>query len=175
MSPELLNPDWSNLKNSRPTKESDCYALGMVIYEVLSGQKPFALLRDFVVIRKVLEGERPERPRGVRGAWFQDSVWEMLERCWEVQPKDRPSLNTVLQCLQGVTRPSESSSHVDDNSEDPETTWSFNLTDSDDQSDASVSCPCMFPLPRPKFQTHLQPSLWNGRFTGFKSPDDGGL
>lgn len=33
MSPELLDPDRFG-SNGRPTPESDCYALGMVIYEV---------------------------------------------------------------------------------------------------------------------------------------------
>ena len=44
MSPELLDPGRFNLTEGRRTKESDCYALGMVIYEVLSGQAPFAPL-----------------------------------------------------------------------------------------------------------------------------------
>jgi serine/threonine protein kinase len=37
MSPELLNPEMFDIPQSegvRPTKQSDCYALGMVIYEV---------------------------------------------------------------------------------------------------------------------------------------------
>ena len=37
MSPELLEPDMFGIPQSegdRPTKQSDCYALGMVIYEV---------------------------------------------------------------------------------------------------------------------------------------------
>jgi len=33
MSPELLDPDRFGI-NCRPTKQSDCYALGMVVYEV---------------------------------------------------------------------------------------------------------------------------------------------
>ena len=40
MSPELLGPDQFGFNDSRLTKESDCYALGMVIYEVRSGQVP---------------------------------------------------------------------------------------------------------------------------------------
>ena len=36
MSSELLDPGKFGLKDSRPTQESDYYALGMVIYEVLS-------------------------------------------------------------------------------------------------------------------------------------------
>ena len=149
MSPELFDPDRFGLENGCPTKESNCYALGMVIYEVLSRRRPFAPLRGFIIMRKVLDGERPKRPRGVRGAWFQDNVWEMLERCWEEQPKDRPSLNTVLLCLQGATRPPGPSFHVDEDPEDLE-------TDSGDQPDASVSHPCMFSPSRPKFQAYLQ-------------------
>ena len=34
MSPELLDPSRLDDPNPRPTKESDCFALGMVVYEV---------------------------------------------------------------------------------------------------------------------------------------------
>jgi len=37
MNPELLHPEWFGIPESednRPTRQSDCYALGMVIYEV---------------------------------------------------------------------------------------------------------------------------------------------
>jgi serine/threonine protein kinase len=34
MSPELLHPERFGFTDTRPTKESDCYAFGMVIYEV---------------------------------------------------------------------------------------------------------------------------------------------
>ena len=34
MSPELLYPGKFGVKDFRPTTQSDCYALGMVVYEV---------------------------------------------------------------------------------------------------------------------------------------------
>ena len=37
MSPELLYPEKFGGSDGRPTKQSDCYALGMVVYEVLTG------------------------------------------------------------------------------------------------------------------------------------------
>ena len=104
MSPELLAPDQSSLKDSRPTKQSDCYALGMVIHEVLSGQVPFAPFNHYIVMRKVMEGERPERPEGVAGAWFTDDIWRILNWCWAAQPEDRPSITAVLECLDQVSR-----------------------------------------------------------------------
>ena len=106
MSPERFDPDRFGLKGSHPTKESDCYALGMVIYEVLSGQTPYALCNQLVVVQKILDGERPARPHGVCGVWFTVGLWEVLELCWKPRPGDRPGLDAVLQCLQDTTRPS---------------------------------------------------------------------
>jgi len=103
MSPELLDPGLFELEDSRPTKESDCYALGMVVYEVLSGWAPFAGDNHAVAIRKIMTDERPGRPRGRRGAWFTDALWETLELCWKPQPHDRPSLKALIQSLEGAT------------------------------------------------------------------------
>ena len=101
MSPELLDPERFGLKEGRPTKESDCYALGMVIYEVLSGQPPFSQCKGSVVIRKVLEGERPKRPQGDEGKVFTDGMWGLLKLCWKHQPRDRISSEAVLLGLEG--------------------------------------------------------------------------
>lgn len=40
MSPELLDPSRLEDQDPRPTKESDCFALGMVIYEVRARKIP---------------------------------------------------------------------------------------------------------------------------------------
>lgn len=101
MSPERLDPDQFGVKDSRPTKESDCYALGMVILEVLSGKAPFVQdNNDLVVMQKVLKGEYPERPQGVS---FVDVLWETLQACWSPQPNDRPTAEAVLECLMEVS------------------------------------------------------------------------
>ena len=104
MSPELFYPDKSGLKGARPTKQSDCYAFGMVIYEVLSGQVPFAPFHYAVIIQKVIEGERPKRPNGPERTQFKGDLWRMLNRCWVAQPQCRPSVTTVLECLKRVSR-----------------------------------------------------------------------
>ena len=103
MSPELFYPKEFGLKDSRPTKHSDCYALGMVIYEVLSGQVPFHRYNLFTVVKKVSGGERPKQPRGPEREWFMDGVWRILEHCWMPKPDDRPSVEDVLQCLEGIS------------------------------------------------------------------------
>lgn len=110
MSPELLDPGRFGFEKGRPTKESDCYALGMVIYEVLSGHEPFAPSPLPLVIWKVLEDERPGRPEGEEGKLFTDAIWDALELCWKRQPNDRPRVKTVLLCLEGIPSLSRQSS-----------------------------------------------------------------
>ena len=130
MSPELLDPDRFGQKDGRPTKHSDCYALGMVILEVLTSKPPFPNCNGMVVMRKVVEGERPERPEGGEKVWFTNDLWEMLERCWSPQPERRPTIDTVLQCLeQGSTAWQPLPPDSDD----------YAQSDSDDQSHLTLS------------------------------------
>ena len=102
-SPELFYPEEFGLTECRPTESSDCYALGMVVYEVLSGKVPFYCYRDLVVVAKVLDGERPRRPRGLGGGWFRDDIWNLLQGCWMPEPDHRPRVEVVLQCLEAAT------------------------------------------------------------------------
>ena len=101
MSPELFDPE---IENRRPTEYSDCYALGMVMYEVLSGRIPFYEYPNRVIPWKVFRGDRPERPQGAGGVWFTDEVWKVLQTCWTHQAENRARIEGVLQRLEEVSR-----------------------------------------------------------------------
>ena len=103
MSPELIAADGSGSKKSHPTKSSDCYALGMVIYETIGGNIPFYEYADMVAPVRVLLGEIPSR-----GTMFSDDLWKLMELCWASVPEDRPDIRDVLQrlrVLSGLTGP----------------------------------------------------------------------
>ena len=99
------SPERFDSVESGPTKESDCYALGMVICEVLSGRPPFASPRSFRLLRRIMEGQRPERPQGEESALFTDDLWETLQLCWKQKPDERTNATVVLQCLERASLP----------------------------------------------------------------------
>ena len=117
MSPELLDFDACE---HRPTKGSDIYALGMLIYEVrtrgfgcddgkankkngkqvLCGCAPFRdLANSFMVVVEISKGARPEKPEDAARFGFTDGLWEIVERCWSADKDVRPTLEAVLSSL----------------------------------------------------------------------------
>ena len=96
-----MSPERFGLKKSCPTKSSDCYALGMGIYETISRGLSFHEDTDLTVITKVLGGQRPRR------AGFTRSLWDLLELYWASQPNNRPSIEEVLRGLEAVSNLSE--------------------------------------------------------------------
>jgi len=110
MAPELFFPDrfgfTGEFANQIPSKDTDIYATGMTILEVITGCPPFAhVIRSETVIYKVMEGVRPDRP----SSGFPDTLWELLVATWVVidaqVPEGRPPASTVLDRLK---------EHVDD-------------------------------------------------------------
>ena len=114
MSPELLDSE-SFGYNGRSTRESDCYALGMVIYEVsflhpspwsfiytfqvLTGITPFYNLPDLTCALAVLRGRRPSKPSYAESLGFSDTLWGLTQSCWSKTVSARPTACQLLECL----------------------------------------------------------------------------
>ncbi|KAF9648137.1 kinase-like protein [Thelephora ganbajun] len=102
MSPELLDPPCFD-SDGLPTRESDCYALGMVIYEVLTGLRPFHHLRAFSPVPAVLRGERPEEPLEAESLGFSFALWELVQLCWSESSSTRPTARQLFDCLSSAS------------------------------------------------------------------------
>ena len=72
MSPELIDPEEFGFDRCGPAKASDCYALGMVVYETISGRLPFHDQTDLHVFFKLVKRERPRRGRN-----FATNLWKI--------------------------------------------------------------------------------------------------
>ena len=101
MAPELTYPSKFGLPYSQLSKEGDIYALGMVVYEIVMGIRPFGVegFRVEEVMYVVLDGARPARPGDPEDVGFGPGVWDLVEACWGEDRTQRPNIRDVHQCL----------------------------------------------------------------------------
>ncbi|KAG8896324.1 hypothetical protein FRB99_008938, partial [Tulasnella sp. 403] len=90
-SPEIL-------KNEPKSYASDIYAFGMTIYEVLTSSIPFHGREPPAIMYAVVhQDERPTRLEAIGSHAY---LWDIAERCWNKDPENRPSIQTVLRWIQ---------------------------------------------------------------------------
>lgn len=90
-SPEVLSGE-----DSKSTLvPSDTYSFGMLMWELVTRQLPFfgAELED-VVDQVIDDGMRPEIP-----VWCPWQYAELVQRCWDPNPSERPSFPAIVKAL----------------------------------------------------------------------------
>ncbi|THG97961.1 hypothetical protein EW026_g4157 [Hermanssonia centrifuga] len=102
LAPELLDPEAFGLPTSRPTYVSDIYGYACVSWELLSGLPLFYSLNNNAtrLANKVLASERP--PRTSLPRTISDSLWRLVQSCWQQDPESRPAASTVRTSLQRI-------------------------------------------------------------------------
>jgi len=106
MAPELLRPELAFRTEARTTRESDVYALAMVMLEAFTGNIPFSNRRqDVMVIIDILSGVLPSRPdQRASSLGLSDDIWELMENCWKLDFRSRPRMSQVLKRLEKARR-----------------------------------------------------------------------
>ena len=103
MAPELLYSTRFGLDKGVPSKEADIYALGMTVYQVLTGKWPFYTKREVEVMNAVISGERPPRPDNAEKIGMTEVVWELLGECWREDRTKRPIISEILRRFCEIT------------------------------------------------------------------------
>lgn len=105
MAPEISeDPESSNVL-VRSTLEGDIYALGMTMFEVITGQDPFADMDDISAVRThVQRNGRPIPP-----AEFDQNPLSrylpLIEDCWKQRPEDRITIQELRSRLAQIDVP----------------------------------------------------------------------
>ncbi|KAG9032478.1 hypothetical protein FRB95_001453 [Tulasnella sp. JGI-2019a] len=106
MSPEMLS-------NSPRTWQTDIYALGLTIIEILTGQVPFAdRSNQAAVTMAIMQGQSPATlPSPRDGKSFHD-VWCIASPCWNKDAGQRPSALNIVDKMAALRQ--TTATHCDD-------------------------------------------------------------
>ncbi|KDQ07813.1 hypothetical protein BOTBODRAFT_592224 [Botryobasidium botryosum FD-172 SS1] len=100
--PEL----WGQAPKNKKTRESDTFAFGRTMYQVLTGEVPFASwTRQRVVVEGRAGNLLPPRPASDSEAvqhGLNDDIWKLLAKCQRKAPGKRPSMATVVSELEAI-------------------------------------------------------------------------
>lgn len=97
MSPEML-------EHKPYDHKADVYSFGITMWEVLTGDIPYAGLTPLqAAIGVVQRGLRPETP-----PYIPEVLANLMQRCWNKDPQERPEFSEVLSTLENMVIPTTS-------------------------------------------------------------------
>ncbi|KAF0525585.1 kinase-like protein [Gigaspora margarita] len=79
------------------TKKSDIYSLGVVLWEISSGEKPFKNDSTKTIIFNIMKGIREMPVENIPLQYI-----ELYKRCWHDDPEKRPDALAVLKELDQI-------------------------------------------------------------------------
>jgi len=89
MSPEIISSSYYDTK-------ADIYALGIVLWEILTQERPYSGIKETTVLRNVVDAAqggcslRPQIPK-----WINTGCMKLLKSCWNSNHLERPTCTQI--------------------------------------------------------------------------------
>lgn len=104
MAPELFQPEDEETESEAlvpRNKQTDIYALGMTMLEIITGAVPYVEYRsDAGVCGAIFKKIPPRRPKHLSGSGAREAnMWELLIQLWDHDSEARPDASSVLEYL----------------------------------------------------------------------------
>ena len=85
MAPEILTCE------EEYTNKVDIYSYAMMLWEMATGQVPFAKSQPYAIMSMITKGVRPETPEDAP-----EGLIDLIEKCWAQNPDDRPTFVDIM-------------------------------------------------------------------------------
>ncbi|KAK1392895.1 Serine/threonine-protein kinase EDR1 [Heracleum sosnowskyi] len=103
MAPELLNGS-----SSRVSEKVDVYSFGIAMWEILTGEEPYANMHCGAIIGGIVNNTlRPPIPTRCDAEWK-----NLMEECWSPDPASRPSFTEITNRLQVMSTAIQPKRHI---------------------------------------------------------------
>lgn len=98
----LLYMSPQQIAHERPTPSMDVYALGVTLYELLSGNPPHHKLTHGEILARKCDSSRPPFPLAKLRPEIDRHITELVDRCLRYEAVERPTAGELLDVLDGV-------------------------------------------------------------------------